>query len=99
MPRIDLIRHVREFVAPTVDDDHVAASLEGLQVVVHLGAEELRCVQRGLVDRHGHDVGLHALHNAMDGTRAHDRFLFAAVDATANYLQVQFNPLEQCRFL
>lgn len=36
----------------------------------HLGAEELRCVQRGLVDRHWHDVGLHALHDAMDRVRA-----------------------------
>lgn len=36
----------------------------------HLGAEELRCVQRGLVDHHGHALGLHALHDAPDGARA-----------------------------
>ena len=95
IPRVHLVRHVRELVAPAVGDDHVAAGLEGLQVVGRLGAEELRCVQRGLVDRHGHDVGLHALLDAMDRARAHDRFLFAAVDATAKYLRVQFNPLEQ----
>lgn len=95
IPRIDLVRHVRELVAPAVGDDHVAAGLEGLKVVGHLGAEELRCVQRGLADRHGHDVGLRALHDAMDRARAHDRFFFAAVDATTKYLHVQFNPLEQ----
>ena len=50
--RIHIFRHVRELVAPAVGDDHVAAGLEGLQVVGHLGAEELRRVQRGLVDHH-----------------------------------------------
>ena len=53
IPRIHLVRHVRELVAPAVGDDHVAAGLEGLQVVGHLGAEELRRVQRGLVDTTG----------------------------------------------
>ena len=69
-PRVHLVRHVCELVAPAVGDDHVAAGLEGLQVVGHLGAEELRRVQRGLVDHHGHAFGLHALHNALDGARA-----------------------------
>lgn len=36
----------------------------------HLGAEELRRVERGLVDHHGHALGLHALHDALDGARA-----------------------------
>ena len=67
---IHLVHHVRELVAPAVGDDHVAAGLEGLQVVGHLGAEELRRVQRGLVDHHGHALGLHALHDALDGARA-----------------------------
>lgn len=44
--------------------------LEGLQVVGHLGAEELWRVQRGLVDHHGHALGLHALYDARDGARA-----------------------------
>ena len=57
---VHLVRHVRELVAPAVGDDHVAAGLEGLQVVRDLGAEELRRVQRGLVDHHGHALGLHA---------------------------------------
>ena len=70
IPRVDLVRHVREFVAPAIGDDHVAAGLEDLQVVGHLGAEELRRVQRGLVDHHGHALGLHALHDALDGARA-----------------------------
>ena len=70
IPRIHLVRHVSELVAPAVGDDHVAAGLEGLQVMGHLGAEELRRVQRGLVDHHGHALGLHALHDALDGARA-----------------------------
>lgn len=70
IPRVHLVRHVRELVAPAVGDDHVAAGLEGLQVVGHLGAEELRRVQRGLVDHNGHALGLHALHDALDGARA-----------------------------
>ena len=101
IPCVHLVRHVRELVAPAVGDDHVAAGLEGLQVVGHLGAEELRRVQRGLVDHHGHALGLHALHDALDGTRAevvrigfhrqavdaHDRLLLAGVDAVPHHLQ------------
>lgn len=68
--RIHLVRHIRELVAPAVGDDRVAAGLEGLQVVGHLGAEELWRVLRGLVDHHGHALGLHALHDALDGARA-----------------------------
>ena len=99
--RVHLIRHVRELVAPAVGDDHVAAGLEGLQVVGHLGAEELRRVQRGLVDHHGHALGLHALHDALDGARAevvgvrlhrqavdaHDRLRLALVHAVPQHLQ------------
>ena len=70
IPRIDLVRHVRELVAPAVGGARVAAGLEGLQVVRDLGREELRRVQRGLVDHHGHALGLHALHGALDGARA-----------------------------
>ena len=70
IPRVHLVRHVRELVAPVVGDGHVASGLEGLQVVGHLGAEELRRVQRELVDRHGRAFGLHALHDALDGARA-----------------------------
>lgn len=98
---IDLVRHVRELVAPAVCHDHVAASLESLQVVGHLGAEELRRVQRGLVDHHGNALGLHALHDALDGARAevvgvglhrqavhaHDRFRLALVHAVPYHLQ------------
>ena len=101
IPRVHLVRHVRELVAPAVGDDHVAAGLEGLQVVGHLGAEELRRVQRGLVDHHGHALGLHALHGALDRARAevvgvglhrqtvdaHDRLRLALVDAVPHHLQ------------
>ena len=101
IPRVDLVRHVRELVAPAAGHDHVAASLEGLQVVRDLGAEELRRVQRGLVDDHGHALGLHALHDALDGARAevvgvrlhrqavdaHNRLLLAIVHAVPDHLQ------------
>lgn len=70
IPRVHLVRRVRELVAPAVSDDHVAAGLEGLQVVGHLGTEELRRVQRGLIYHHGHALGLHALHDALDGASA-----------------------------
>ena len=66
----------------------------------NLGAEELRRVQRGLVDHHGHALGLHALHDALDGARAevvrvglhrqavhaHDRlpFVFSVDDLASN---------------
>ena len=67
----------------------------------HLGAEELRRVQRGLVDHHGHALGLHALHDALDGARAevvgvglhrqavhaNNRLLLAGVDAVPHHLQ------------
>ena len=36
----------------------------------HLGAEELRRVQRGLMIHHGRALGLQALHDALDGARA-----------------------------
>lgn len=67
----------------------------------HLGAEELRRFQRGLVDHHGHALCLHALHDALDGARAevvgvglhrqavdaHDRLRLALVDAVPHHLQ------------
>lgn len=111
IPRVHLVRHVRELVAPAIGDDHVAAGLEGLQVVRNLGAEELRRVQRGLVDHHGHALGLHAFHDALDGARAEvveadrcqaarasDR-LFCCRRRNNKYLHVLFNPLEQFRVL
>ena len=101
IPRVDLVRHVRELVAPAVGDDHVAAGLEGPQVVGHLGAEEIRRVQRGLVDHNWHALGLHALHDALDGAcaevvgvglhrqsvDAHDRLLLAGIDAVPHHLR------------
>ena len=101
VPRVHLVCHVRELVAPAVRHDHVVAGLEGLQLVGHLGAEELRRVQRGLVDHHGHALGLHALHDALDGARAevirvglhrqavdaHDRLRLALVHAVPHHLQ------------
>lgn len=101
IPRVHLIRHVRELVAPAVGDDHVAAGLKGLQFVRDLGVEEIRRVQRGLVDHHGHALGLHALHCALAGARAevvgvglhrqvvhaHDRHRLTLVDAVPHHLQ------------
>ena len=68
--RVHLIRHVRELVAPAVGHDDGALTLEGLKVMGDLAAEEVLSVQRGLVDHHGHALGLHALHDALDGARA-----------------------------
>ncbi len=67
----------------------------------NLGAEELRRVQRGLVDHNGHALGLHALHDALDGARtevvgvglhrqavhAHDWLRLALVHAVPHHLQ------------
>ena len=36
----------------------------------HLGAEELGCVERGLINHHGHALGLDALHDALHARRA-----------------------------
>lgn len=101
IPRIHPVRRVRELVASAVGNDHVAAGLEGLQVVGHLGAEELRRVQRGLEDHHGYALCLHALHDALDGARAevvgvglhrqavhaHDWLLLAGVDTIPDHLR------------
>ena len=101
IPRVHPVRNVRELVAPAVGHDHVALCLEGLQVVRDLGPEELRRVQRGLVYHHGHALGLHALHDALDGARAevvgvglhrqavdaHDRLRLAGVHAIPHHLQ------------
>ena len=70
----------------------------------HLEAEELRRVQRGLVDHHEHALGLHALHNALDGAHAevvgvglhrqaihaHDRLRLALVRTIPHLLQHLF---------
>lgn len=67
----------------------------------HLGAEELRRIERGLVDHHGHALGLNALHDALDGARAevvgvglhrqavdaHDRLLLTLVHTVPHHLQ------------
>lgn len=42
VPRVHLVRHVRELVASAIGDDHVAAGLEGLQLVGHLCLCSLR---------------------------------------------------------
>ena len=70
IPCIHLARHVGEIVTPAVGDDHVALGLERGKVVRHLAAEELGRVQRGLVDHHGHALGLDTLHDALHARRA-----------------------------
>ena len=69
--------------------------------MLDLGAEELRRVQRGLVDHHGHALGLQALLDALDGARAEvvgvglhrqavdacDRLRLALVDTVPHHLQ------------
>ena len=56
IPRARLIRHVWELVALAVCDYNVTAGLEGILVVDHLGAEELRRVMRGLIGHHGQSL-------------------------------------------
>ncbi len=70
VPRVDLALHVGELGGPAVGDDDVAARLEALEVVGDLAAEELGVVEGGLVDEHGHALGLDALHDALDGAGA-----------------------------
>lgn len=36
----------------------------------HIGSEEIRPVQRGLVNHHADTLGLYTLHNTFDGVRA-----------------------------
>ena len=66
-----------------------------------LGSEELRRVQRGLADDHGHALCIHALHGALDVARAqfvamrfhlqtanaHDLLLLAGAHAVPNHLR------------
>lgn len=42
-----LLLHVGELTEPAVDDDDVTARLEGVEVVGHLAAEEVRGVELG----------------------------------------------------
>ena len=70
IPRVHPVCNIGQIVAPTVNHNHIALGLELVQVVRYLGPEELRRVERGLVDHHGHALGLHALHNALDGALA-----------------------------
>ena len=64
--RVDLLGYIGEVIAPAVGDDDVAAALEGIEVACDLGAEEVAAAVRRLVHQHGHALGLHALHDALD---------------------------------
>ena len=84
IPRVDLIGHVGQVVAPAVGDDHVAAGLEGRKVVRHLAAEELGRAQSGLVGHHRDALGLDALRDALNrrgaevvGVRLHGQAVHA----------------------
>ena len=101
IPRVHLVCNIGQIVAPTVSHNHIALGLELVQVVRYLGPEELRRVQRGLVDHHRYALGLHALHDTLDGARAevvgvglhrqavhaHDRLRLALVHAVPHHLQ------------
>ena len=96
-----LCSNILKFVAPPIRYDHIALSLKFSEIVCYLRAKELRLVQRGLVDHHGHALCLHAFHDALDGARAevigvgfhrqavdaHDRLLLALVHAVPHHLQ------------
>lgn len=47
VPCVDLARHVREVIVPTVGDDHVRFAFERVQVVRDLAAEEIRASSVG----------------------------------------------------
>lgn len=65
-----LARHIGQVIVPAVGDDDLATRLEVLQVVRYLAAEEVLSVQRGLLDHHGHALGLHALHDTLNRARS-----------------------------
>lgn len=62
--RVHLVGHTGQIVAPAVGHEPVAPGLELGQIMRDLAAEELRRVERRLVDHHGHALGLDALHDA-----------------------------------
>ena len=62
--RVHLVGHTGQIVAPAVGHERVAPGLELGQIMRDLAAEELRRVERRLVDHHGHALGLDALHDA-----------------------------------
>ena len=62
--RVHLVGHAGQIVTPAVGHERVAPGLELGQIMRDLAAEELRRVERGLVDHHGHALGLDALHDA-----------------------------------
>lgn len=101
IPRVHLVCNIGQIVAPTVSHNHIALGLELVQVVRYLGPEELRRVERGLVDHHGHALGLDALHDVPDRARAksvavrlrgqaahaNNRSLLVLVDLVPRHLQ------------
>ena len=71
IPCIHFISHIIQATIVAVGDDGIALTLEGVEVVDHLGAKEgLAIFQRGLVDNDIGTLGLHALHDALDGALA-----------------------------
>lgn len=70
VPCVHLVRDVGEVVAPAVGHDHAAVRLERLEVVRDPGTEKIGRVQRGLLHHDGDTLGLHALHDPLDGASA-----------------------------
>lgn len=69
VPRVHFLGDFCQVITPAVGHDHAAARLERLEVVRDLGAEEVERVQRGLLHHDGDALGLHALHDPLDGAR------------------------------
>ena len=66
---VDFVFDVVETGVVTVGDDGLALTLEGVEVVDDLGAEEgFSIVKGGFVDDDFGTLGLDAFHNALDGT-------------------------------
>ena len=69
--RIYFLFHVFEAFVEAVGDDGAALGLEGGEVVHHAAAEEGGAVvEGGFVNYHFRTLGLHALHDALDGRLA-----------------------------
>ena len=99
--RVHFVGDIGQIVAPTIGHNHIALGLELGQIVRDLAAEELRRIECGLVDHHGHALGLDTLHNTLDRARpevvavrlhgqtihADDQLLLALINLVPHHLQ------------
>ena len=65
VPRVDLVRHIEQFVGKAVGHDDVRLPLECGKIVDDRGTVEVRLFQDRLVDDDFHAFGLQPLHDAL----------------------------------